>query len=95
MHLQNEGEELPDLLLIDGGKPQINGVYDALEKINLKIDIIGLAKKEEILNFPHSKKGIKIDMHSNELKLFLKIRDEAHRFANRLRKIEMNKRLKK
>ena len=95
LHLQNEGEELPDLLLIDGGKPQINGVYDALEKINLKIDIIGLAKKEEILNFPYSKKEIKIDMHSNELKLFLKIRDEAHRFANRLRKIEMNKRLKK
>jgi len=95
LHSQNEGEELPDLLLIDGGKPQINGVYDALEKINLKIDIIGLAKKEEILNFPYSKKEIKIDMHSNELKLFLKIRDEAHRFANRLRKIEMNKRLKK
>lgn len=92
IRLQNEKKKIPDLILLDGGKPQANSVYNALKKIGVQTDVIGLAKKEEIIYIPQRNEFIKIDLTLPELKLLIKIRDEAHRFANRLRKIKINKR---
>jgi len=70
----------PDLIIVDGGKPQVSAASLALSKYNINIPIIGLAKKnEEIIteNFTI----IKINKSSKALHLIMRIRDEAHRFA--------------
>ncbi len=75
---------LPDLLLIDGGKPQVNAAYSVLQKYNQKIKkipVIGLAKKEEKVFLPKKKDPLPIPQESIALKLLKQCRDEAHRFA--------------
>ncbi|MFX0124535.1 MAG: excinuclease ABC subunit UvrC [Candidatus Hodarchaeota archaeon] len=75
---------LPDLFLIDGGKPQVNAVYSVLKKYNQKIQkipVIGLAKKEEKVFLPKKKDPLSIPQESASLKLLKQCRDEAHRFA--------------
>lgn len=71
----------PDLILIDGGKPQVNAVYNVLLQYNQKIPIIGLAKKEEEVFLPKKKKSLPIPQESAALQLLKQCRDEAHRFA--------------
>ncbi len=72
---------LPDLLLIDGGKPQVNAVYNVLQQHNQKIPVIGLAKREEEVFLPKKKKSLPIPYDSAALQLLKQCRDEAHRFA--------------
>ncbi|MFX1282428.1 MAG: excinuclease ABC subunit UvrC [Promethearchaeota archaeon] len=75
---------LPDLLLIDGGKPQVNAAYNVLQKYNQKIQeipVIGLAKKEEKVFLPKKKDPLSIPQESAALRLLKQCRDEAHRFA--------------
>jgi len=72
---------LPDLFVIDGGKPQVNAVFGVLQQLNCKIPVIGLAKKEEEIFFPHKKKPISIPQDNLALQLLQQGRDEAHRFA--------------
>ncbi|MCX8059211.1 MAG: GIY-YIG nuclease family protein [Spirochaetes bacterium] len=91
IRLQNENKRLPDLILIDGGKPQTNSVYEALKKLGFNNDIIGLAKKEELIYIPARNELIKLDINLPEMRMLIYIRDEAHRFANRLRKIKIKK----
>jgi excinuclease ABC subunit C len=69
---------LPDLILIDGGIPQLNAAMAAAPK---SIDIAALAKKLEEIYLPASKTPLKLKMDSPSLKLLRRIRDEAHRFA--------------
>ena len=77
-----QGGPFPDLILIDGGKGQLNAAYDALEEIGLaNLVAIGLAKKEELVFVRDSDLPIGIDHHSPALRLLQRIRDEAHRFA--------------
>lgn len=77
-----EKKPLPDLILIDGGKGQLNAALKSLEKLGLKrVPVISLAKKEEILFAPARKEGVRLERTSPALKLFQRIRDEAHRFA--------------
>ena len=71
----------PDLILIDGGKGQVNGAYNAMMKAELKIPLIGLAKKEELIFSPRKKTHLKLPETSAALKLLQRIRNEAHRFA--------------
>ncbi|MBI5788330.1 MAG: excinuclease ABC subunit UvrC [Candidatus Schekmanbacteria bacterium] len=78
-HLSDE--ERPDLILIDGGKGQVNATYNVLEGLNLKIPIIGLAKREEEIFFPNTVQALKLPSSSPTLHLLQRIRDEAHRFA--------------
>ena len=85
--LQNlDGEsfkEMPDLIVIDGGKGQLSSTYEILEEFHLedKIEMISLAKKlEEVFTVGHSNPVI-LKYGSAELKLLQRIRDEAHRFA--------------
>ncbi|MFX0015720.1 MAG: excinuclease ABC subunit UvrC [Promethearchaeota archaeon] len=72
---------LPDLLLVDGGKPQVNAVFKILQTYNCKIPVISLAKKEEKVFLPLQQKPIPIPQDSAALRLLKQCRDEAHRFA--------------
>lgn len=71
---------LPDLIIIDGGRGQVRGVYDELRTTNNELPIFGLAKKMEWL-YPPEGEIVKLSKRSPALKLLQKLRDEAHRFA--------------
>ena len=87
--------ELPDLILVDGGKGQLNAGVSVLNSLGLDgIPIIGLAKKLEEIYIPNKKHPIVLPNNSPILKLFQQIRDEAHRFAVRLHKKQREKRIK-
>jgi len=90
--LKKNNKNYPNLVLIDGGKGQLSSAYKALLEINLnkKIELISIAKKEEII-FDINKKKYVLNKRSNELKLLQQLRDEAHRFSL---KHHRNKRLK-
>ena len=79
--LENGGP-FPDLIVIDGGKGQLNAAYAALETVGLSnLVAIGLAKKEELVFTRDSNEPLALDTHGNALRLLQRIRDEAHRFA--------------
>ena len=79
----SENAELPQLIVIDGGKGQLGSAINSLKKLNLfeKIPVIGIAKKLEEIYFPNDPIPIYIDKNSPTLKLIQNIRDEAHRFG--------------
>ncbi|MFX1325978.1 MAG: helix-hairpin-helix domain-containing protein, partial [Promethearchaeota archaeon] len=85
--------ELPDLIIVDGGKGQLNAGVSVLEDLSLEIPIIGLAKKYEEIFLPNKKNPIILPNNSSILKLFQRVRDEAHRFAVRLHKKQREKRM--
>lgn len=78
-----EGDSLPNLIIIDGGKGQLSSSVTALERLGLmgKIPIIGIAKRLEEIFFPGDKFPIYIDKKSEGLKLIQYLRNEAHRFG--------------
>lgn len=85
---------LPDLILVDGGKGQLNAAHSILKDLGIDgIPIIGLAKKFEEIYVPDKKDPITLPMNSPLLELFQQIRDEAHRFAVRLHKKKRIKRI--
>ena len=71
---------LPDLIIVDGGKGQVSSVAKVLKRKNLKIALIGIAKREETIISPDLSE-IKLPKNSKALLLVMRIRDEAHRFA--------------
>jgi len=79
--LQFEKVPYPNLIIIDGGKGQLSSALEELEKLNIKIPIISLAKREEEIFVPGKSNPIILDKKSKALRLLQKIRDEAHRFA--------------
>lgn len=81
--LMAEGEELPQLIVIDGGRGQVNAAYEALDEIGLigKVKLIGLAKRLEEIIVPGDPYPHFIDRNSTSLKVLMHIRDEAHRFG--------------
>ncbi len=80
--LLREDKKLPDLILIDGGKGQLNAAFEVLELLGIEdIPIIGLAKREEEIFRPGEKDPITLPHHTPTLQLLQRIRDEAHRFA--------------
>ncbi|MFW9875806.1 MAG: excinuclease ABC subunit UvrC [Candidatus Thorarchaeota archaeon] len=85
--------ELPDLIIVDGGKGQLNIGVSVLQELGLKIPIIGLAKKYEEIYIPNKKEPIVLPKNSPLLKLIQRIRNEAHRFAVRLHKKQRKKRM--
>jgi len=74
---------LPDLLIVDGGKGQLGRAVDVLGKYDLtdRVPVVGLAKQEEEIFFPHRSKPLVLPRHSQGLYLVQRVRDEAHRFA--------------
>lgn len=79
----DEAANLPQLILIDGGKGQLSAAINSLKKLNLigKVAIVGIAKKLEELYLPNDPYPLHIDKRSESLKLIQQIRNEAHRFA--------------
>ena len=79
----NEDQNLPQLIVIDGGKGQLNAAANSLQKIGLygKIAIIGIAKRLEEIYFPNDSVPLYLDKNSETLKLIQQLRDEAHRFG--------------
>ena len=83
--LINEQRDLPQLIVIDGGKGQLSSALKSLKQLNLdkKITCIGIAKRLEEIYLPYESTPIYIDKKSESLKLIQKLRDEAHRFSLR------------
>ncbi|MFV0290667.1 MAG: excinuclease ABC subunit UvrC [Mangrovibacterium sp.] len=79
----DEGNQLPNLIIIDGGKGQLGAALEALERLDLrgKIPIIGIAKRLEELYFPGDSIPLYLDKNSETLKIIQQARDEAHRFG--------------
>ncbi|HEY3862228.1 MAG TPA: excinuclease ABC subunit UvrC [Verrucomicrobiae bacterium] len=74
---------LPDLIVIDGGKGQLNAATAELGQLGLsQIPIIGLAKEFEEIHRPGLREPMRLEMNSGALKLLQRVRDESHRFAN-------------
>ncbi len=75
--------ELPDLILIDGGKGQLNAAVAELAQLGLsRLPVIGLAKEFEEIHRPGVPEPLRLGADSGALKLLQRVRDESHRFAN-------------
>ena len=81
--LSEEGESLPQLVIIDGGKGQLHAALESIEELGLKgrMTLIGLAKNEEEIFFAGDQESLKLPYSGSSLKFIRKIRDEVHRFG--------------
>lgn len=81
--LITENEQLPDLIVVDGGKGQLSSAATALKELNLDqtIPIIGIAKNLEEIFFPDDSLPLLLNKRSPTLRLIQQMRDEAHRFG--------------
>lgn len=81
--LVEQGEELPDLIVVDGGKGQLSSAYAVLCELGLgdKIPIVGLAKRLEEVYYPNDPLPYYLSRTGEPLKVMCHIRDEAHRFG--------------
>ena len=78
-----EGDELPQLIVVDGGKGQLSAAVEALDDMGLrgKIAVVGIAKRLEEIYFPGDSAPLYIDKNSETLRVVQHLRDEAHRFG--------------
>lgn len=78
-----EGQGLPQLIVVDGGKGQLSAAVEALEDIGLRgvIAVVGIAKRLEEIYFPGDSVPLYIDKNSESLRVVQQLRDEAHRFG--------------
>ena len=82
MYKRQDYEELPSLVIIDGGKGQLSSALEVIRGLGLhELPVIGLAKREEEIFTEGSSESILLDRDSASLHLIQRIRDEAHRFA--------------
>jgi excinuclease ABC subunit C len=92
--LLRENEELPNLIMVDGGKGQLSSAVEVLNTLGLKtIPILGLAKKLEEVFLPHQNEPVQLPRTSSGLRLMQQIRDEAHRFAVTYHRVVRSKRI--
>jgi len=78
-----EGAELPDLIIVDGGKGQLSSAFSVLQELGLdgKIPVVGLAKRIEEIYFPADPQPYYLQRTGEPLKVIMHLRDEAHRFG--------------
>ncbi len=81
--LMQEGEDLPQLIVVDGGKGQLSAAVEALDAIGLRgvISVVGIAKRLEEIYFPGDSVPLYISKTSESLRVIQHLRDEAHRFG--------------
>ena len=72
----------PDLIIVDGGKAQLNASFSTLRNSKVKTPVVALAKKNEEIFTIERKKPIKLELNSEALHIVQRLRDEAHRFAH-------------
>jgi excinuclease ABC subunit C len=81
----NESLPRPDLIVIDGGKGQVAAATAMLEALELRVPVLGLAKREEEIHLPGRTEPIRLPEGSDPLRILQAVRDEAHRFATTFR----------
>lgn len=81
LRLRLEGKPMPDLVLIDGGRGQLNAAQDAIKSAGVQIPVVSLAKENEEIYHPLFKSPIVLPRNSPALKVLQHARDEAHRFG--------------
>jgi excinuclease ABC subunit C len=81
--LLDEGQSLPQLVIIDGGKGQLGAAMESLTELGIvgMMTVVGLAKNEEEIFFPGDSESVKLPYNSDSLHLVRRIRDEVHRFG--------------
>ena len=81
--LMEEGEELPQLVIVDGGKGQLSAAVEAFSEMGIrgKVALVGIAKRLEEIYFPGDSVPLYIDKNSESLRVVQRLRDEAHRFG--------------
>lgn len=81
--LLDEGQPLPQLVIVDGGKGQLSSAVTALKTVGVfdKLQVIGIAKNLEELFFPYDSVPLYLDKNSETLRIIQQLRDEAHRFG--------------
>lgn len=79
----DEGQDLPQLIIVDGGKGQLHSAMNSIEKLGLrhKIALVGIAKRLEEIFFPGDSVPLYLDKKSESLRLIQQMRNEAHRFG--------------
>jgi len=79
----DEGLELPQLVIVDGGKGQLHSAMNSLERLGLrnKVALIGIAKRLEEIYFPGDSVPLYLDKKSESLRIIQQMRNEAHRFG--------------
>ncbi len=91
--LDDAGEAFPDILLIDGGRGQLNAALSAFSMVGLEPPtVIGLAKRDEEIYVPNLEEPLRLSRHAFALRLLQYVRDEAHRFAQHYHHILRRKR---
>ncbi|MBU1132978.1 excinuclease ABC subunit UvrC [Patescibacteria group bacterium] len=82
---KKDGWKVSDLVVLDGGKPQVSAALEAMKDLDIYVPVVGLAKKEEILIFKDGDvfREVKLSKDNEGLRLLIQLRDEAHRFAQR------------
>ncbi|MCK4460105.1 MAG: excinuclease ABC subunit C [Methanosarcinales archaeon] len=81
VRLKKENGEFPDLIIVDGGKGQLSSARAELERLDLDIPIISIAKREEEIYIPALARPLPVDQKEKASLFVQEIRDEAHRFA--------------
>ena len=85
--LLNENSELPDMVVIDGGKGQVNAARAILDDLGLqKLPVVGLAKKLEEIHTPGESEPVRLPEGTEALRVLQAVRDETHRFATNFNK---------
>lgn len=81
--MEETPDDLPQLIVVDGGKGQLSAAVEALDEIGLRgvISVVGIAKRLEEIFFPGDSVPLYIDKNSESLRVVQQLRDEAHRFG--------------
>lgn len=97
--LLDENDQLPDLIVVDGGPGQVNAAKTALESLCLRLPLIGLAKEHEEIYLPDEPNPLRFDKNSRIMLLLRQIRDATHDFAlgynRKRRQMKMKEEFKK
>jgi len=79
--VQGEQGTMPDLVLVDGGRGQLQAALTALDRVGVELPVVGLAKKEEEIWVPDRPEPVRLSRKDPALQLVQRVREEAHRFA--------------
>ncbi len=91
--LVSERKQLPDLVLIDGGRQHLEAALDELRKLQVSVPVISIAKEEENIYVAGHAEPLRLDADTPALNLIRRVRDEAHRFARRYHHLLRHKKL--
>ncbi len=91
--LQKEHQDFPNLIIIDGGRAQLNTALSELQKLNVRIPALALAKQNEEIYLPGRPQPLRLQKKEKALQFLQQIRDEAHRFAIKYNRLLRKKEL--